>query len=130
MQVSSQQVSSSTSRRSNVKVEQAQASGMIRKQEALARREEFKAAKLEISSSSQVDGKVMSTSEIAALNAKREEMIRKEVEKIQNESKMMMDRYLEECKRRSEMLQKEEEMRVSEERAKQELMKQRLLEHL
>ena len=44
--------------------------------------------------------------EIAQLNAKREEMIRKEVEKIQNESKMMMERYLEECKRRTEMISK------------------------
>ena len=67
--------------------------------------------------------------EIAQLNAKREEMIRKEVEKIQNESKMMMERYLEECKRRTEMIQKEEEMRVQQEREQKELMKQRMLEH-
>merc|ERR1719357_2138327 len=113
--------------RQNIQVEQAQQSGQIRKQEALMRREEFKASKLEVTST--VDGKVLSTAEIAQLNAKREEMIRKEVEKIQNESKMMMERYLEECKRRTEMIQKEEEMRVQQEREQKELMKQRMLEH-
>ena len=45
--------------RQNIQVEQAQQSGQIRKQEALMRREEFKAAKLEVTST--VDGKVLST---------------------------------------------------------------------
>ena len=45
--------------RQNIQVEQAQQSGQIRKQEALVRREEFKAAKLEVTST--VDGKVLST---------------------------------------------------------------------
>ena len=50
---------SQVTNRQNIQVEQAQQSGQMRKQEALMRREEFKAAKLEVTST--VDGKVLST---------------------------------------------------------------------
>merc|ERR1739845_44846 len=86
-------------------------SGLERKQEARKRREEFVST-----AQTTVDGKqVLTTQE---LNAKREELIRTEVLKIQQESKMMMERYMLECQRRSDMIQQEQDLRQAEEKRK------------
>merc|ERR1712154_403468 len=96
--------------------------GMERKQEAMKRREEFVSSQ----TTTQVDGKILSTQEIRDINAKRGEMIRQEVLKIQSESKMMMERYMLECKRRNEQIEQEKELRIEEENRKQELLKKRM----
>merc|ERR1719340_311844 len=103
---------------------EAKQAGQERKQEALRRREEFVSSQ----TTTQVDGKILSTQEIRDINARREEMIRQEVLKIQQESKMMMERYMLECKRRNEQVEQEKELRLEEERRKQELMKNRMEE--
>jgi hypothetical protein len=114
-QQSSQQV---TMQGRETQILEAKKSGLERKQEALKRREEFVST-----STTQVDGtKVLSTQEI---NAKREEMIKTEVLKIQQESKMMMERYMLECKRRNEMIEQEQQLRQDEEKRKQDLLQQR-----
>merc|ERR1711881_438381 len=58
----------------------------------------------------------------------RKDIIQKEVLKMQEESKRMTERYLEESKRRASLLQKEQEARESEEKRKAELMAQRMAE--
>merc|ERR1739844_707696 len=108
-QQSSQQVSMVQGRETQI-IEAKQA-GMERKQEALKRREEFVS-----SQTTTVDGNIMSTQEIRDINAKREELIRQEVLKIQMESKMMMERYMLECKRRNDQLKEEHRQREEEDR--------------
>merc|ERR1712203_580605 len=108
-QQSSQQVSMVQGRETQI-IEAKQA-GMERKQEALKRREEFVSSQ----TTTQVDGKILSTQEIRDINSRREEMIRQEVLKIQSESKMMMERYMLECKRRNEQIEQEKELRLEEE---------------
>merc|ERR1719259_374552 len=113
-QSSSQQVTMVQGRETQIM--EAKQAGQERKQEALRRREEFVSSQ----TTTQVDGKILSTQEIRDINAKREELIRQEVLKIQSESKMMMERYMLECKRRNDQLEQEKELRIEEERRKRE----------
>merc|ERR1711913_129749 len=98
-QSSSQQVTMVQGRETQIM--EAKQAGLERKQEALKRREDFVSSQ----TTTQVDGKILSTQEIRDINAKREELIRQEVLKIQSESKMMMERYMLECKRRNDPLE-------------------------
>merc|ERR1711874_327717 len=112
-QSSSQQVTMVQGRETQIM--EAKQAGLERKQEALKRREDFVSSQ----TTTQVDGKILSTQEIRDINAKREELIRQEVLKIQSESKMMMERYMLECKRRNDQLEQEKELRVEEGRKRE-----------
>jgi len=123
-QQSSHQVTSSqqvTVQGRETQIVEAKQAGIERKEEAMKRREEFVSSQITTTDG----GKMMSTQEIHEINSKREEMIKSEVLKIQQESKMMMERYMMECKRRNEQVEQEQELRQNEERMKQELLKQR-----
>merc|ERR1712088_28191 len=104
-QSSSQQVTMVQGR--ETRIMEAKQAGLERKQEALKRREDFVSSQ----TTTTVDGNIMSTQEIRDINSKREELIRQEVLKIQMESKMMMERYMLECKRRNDQLEQEQELR-------------------
>jgi len=62
----------------------------------------------------------------AEINAKRERIMQEQMKKMQQESQMMMNRYMDEAKRRNDLLQNEINMRNKEETTKQSLMKQRM----
>merc|ERR1712226_132685 len=66
---------------------------------------------------------------VQELNAKREAIFQKELERVQNESKVMSDRYMAEAQKRENLLHNEQESRLREEQKKQELMQQRLAEY-
>merc|ERR1712226_699322 len=66
---------------------------------------------------------------VQELNAKREAIFQKELERAQNESKVMSDRYMAEAQKRENLLHNEQESRLREEQKKQELMQQRLAEY-
>merc|ERR1712173_259460 len=118
-QSSSQQVTMVQGRETQL-IEAKQA-GQERKQEALRRREEFVSSQ----TTTQVDGKILSTQEIKDINSRREEIIKQEVLKIQQESKMMMERYMLECRQRNEMIEQEHKLRQEEEKRNQELLQKR-----
>merc|ERR1712179_494035 len=116
----SSEVQSQQTKTETLSIEGAKKAGEIRKQEAMKRREEFVQSKTTISSST---GKT-----IQEINAEREEMIKKEVLKIQEESRQMMQRYLEESKRRAEILQMEQEKKAEEEKKQQEILQAAIIE--
>ncbi len=87
--------------KSVTQIEEAKKAGQERKQEAMKRREEFVIKQSE----AKLLSNVKSTQE---LHKEREEMIKREVLKIQEESKKMMTRYMDESKKRAEMLEKEQ----------------------
>merc|ERR1711922_55499 len=87
---------------------------------ALKRREEFVIKKSE--------ARTQSVKTTQQLHKEREDIIQREVLKMQEESKRMTGRYLEESKRRASLLQKEQEEREREEARKAELMAQRKAE--
>ena len=60
------------------------------------------------------------------INAKRERIIQEQMKKIQQESHMMNERYLDDARRRDELLQNEINMRNQEEITKQQLLQQRM----
>lgn len=60
------------------------------------------------------------------INAKRERIIQEQMKKIQQESHMMNERYLDDARRRDELLQNEINMRNREEITKQQLLQQRM----
>ena len=62
----------------------------------------------------------------AEINAKRDRIIQEQMNKMKQESEMMMNRYIDEAKRRDELLQNEISMRNNEETTKQSLLKQRM----
>merc|ERR1711928_170808 len=86
----------------------------------LKRREEFVIKKSE--------ARTQSVKTTQQLHKEREDIIQREVLKMQEESKRMTERYLEESKRRASLLQKEQEEREREEARKAELMAQRKAE--
>ena len=71
-------------------------------------------------------GKVMTVQE---LNAKREAIFQRELEKFKAESRLMSDRHMSEAQARIDLLQSEQEARSREEAIKQDLMRQRLDEY-
>jgi len=71
-------------------------------------------------------GKVLSVQE---LNAKRDAIFQKSLEKFQNESQSFHDRYMAEAQARIDLLQSEKDARSREEGIKQELMKKKLEEY-
>ena len=60
------------------------------------------------------------------INAKRERIIQEQMKKIQQESQMMNQRYLDDAQRRDDLLQNEMNMRDREEKTKQQLLQKRM----
>ena len=60
------------------------------------------------------------------INAKRERIIQEQMAKMQKESQMMMERYMDDAKRRDDLLQNEINMRNMEEITKQQLLQARM----
>merc|ERR1712226_1776209 len=60
------------------------------------------------------------------INAKRERIIQEQMAKMQKESQMMMERYMDDAKRRDDLLQNEINMRNQEEITKQQLLQARM----
>lgn len=60
------------------------------------------------------------------LNAKRDKILNDQMAKMRQESKMMMERYMDEAKRRDDLLQNEINMRSQEEVRKQQLLQKRM----
>ena len=60
------------------------------------------------------------------INAKRDKIINDQMEKMRKESQMMMERYMDEAKRRDDLLQNEINMRSQEEVRKQQLLQNRM----
>ena len=63
---------------------------------------------------------------IHEINAKRERIIQEQMQKMQAESQMMMERYMDDAKRREDLLKNEMNMRSKEESTKQNLLKERM----
>jgi len=63
---------------------------------------------------------------IHEINAKRERIIQEQMKKMQAESQMMMERYMDDAKRREDLLKNEMNMRTKEESTKQNLLKERM----
>lgn len=99
--VTTTQQVSKVEHRSALQIEEARKAGEERKMEAKKRREEFVVKQSE----AKLMSNVKSTQE---LHKEREDMIAREVLKIQEESRKMMERYLDDSKRRADMLQKEQ----------------------
>ena len=66
---------------------------------------------------------------VQELNAKREAIFQRELEKFKAESRLMSDRHMSEAQARINLLQSEQEARSREEAIKQDLMRQRLDEY-
>ena len=94
---SRQEVTATRSAPPEQQIAEARAAGQARKEEAIRRREEFVIK--------QSEAKLVSSKSVQQLNAEREEMIAREVAKIQAESRKMMERYMDESKKRAEMLE-------------------------
>merc|ERR1712062_626071 len=63
---------------------------------------------------------------IHEINAKRDRIIQEQMKKMQAESQLMMERYMDDAKRREELLKNEMNMRNQEETTKQNLLKERM----
>ena len=60
------------------------------------------------------------------INAKRDRIIQEQMKKMQAESQMMMERYMDDARRREDLLQNEINMRNQEEKTKQHLLQERM----
>ena len=60
------------------------------------------------------------------INAKRDRIIQEQMKKMQAESQMMMERYMDDARRREDLLQNEINMRNREEKTKQQLLQERM----
>ena len=63
---------------------------------------------------------------IHEINAKRDRIIQEQMKKMQAESQLMMERYMDDAKRREELLKNEMNMRNQEETTKQNLLQERM----